>query len=139
MLTCQGSGIFFHFQMKNEVCLQSYFYRSFRNTGSQFIHCDFYKRLPVLGNFFCPGIQRVPRIPDFYLSGYRTACILSDPDSSIFMHKFKKCRFLHSVRIRFRMDPHHFGKSDPDPHQRGKTDPHPDPIKVKASSCGGTK
>ena len=30
------------------------------------------------------------------------------------------------VRIRIRMDLHHFGKLDPDPHQTEKLDPDPD-------------
>jgi hypothetical protein len=71
MLTYQGIGIFFYFQMKNEICLQSHFYRSFRNTGWQFIHCDrlqtndYRYLLLSFANFFCPSIQRVPKVHDF--------------------------------------------------------------------------
>jgi hypothetical protein len=31
------------------------------------------------------------------------------------------------LRVRIRMDPHHFGKLDPDPHQSEKPDADPDP------------
>ncbi len=97
MLAYQGSAIFFHFQMKNEVCIQGYFYRSFRNTGSQFIHCDFYKRLPVpvLGNFFLS--RHSESAPDPWLF------IFPETESLIFCQilpflciSSKKCRFLLS-------------------------------------------
>jgi hypothetical protein len=37
--------------------------------------------------------------------------------------KARDCRCSSVLRIRIRMDPHHFGKLDPDPHQSERQDP----------------